>query len=358
MHAFYFINSLIAITALLQSTTSSASPAVPRADPTLEPWVSVDASGSPVATITPVLTTVDGVATTISEAPASLTATTTSQSDNKPTQSSGAADPTSTGGGSFQVCRNMDGESAPFCKPGNGSSVYVGETYYVTWDTNFFTEKNATVLVQANFVNVSDGGAQAFQSPKTVNGYGFISWTVDKELLRGKSWNNITLFIVPLNPIANEPTSFQGPTVKVTNRPAEYYRQPPPKAPKGQSLYIALPSVFGFIVICVCGGFIINRKHRKIGLGNVMGRRNGYGVGKSRRQRMGLSKKKGGAIKLREQELTADGQYRDTPTERERSRAGHTRTDSDTLGSLAGSPTEERPNLFRDEMSRQEHNHH
>jgi hypothetical protein len=251
----------------------------------------------------------------------------------------------------------MGGEFSPFCKPDNGSSVYVGETYYVTWDTNFFTEKNATVLVQANFVNASDGGAQAFQSPNTINGYGFISWTIDKEMLRGKSWNNVTLFIVPLNPIANEPTSFQGPTVQVTNRPADYYRQQPAKAPKGQSLYIALPTVFGFIILCVCGGYIINRKHRKIGLGNVMGRRNGYGVGKSRTQRLGLGKKNSGAIRLREQELTAGGQYRDTLAEREeRSRAGHTRTDSDTLGSLAGTPTEERPNYFRDEMRRQEQN--
>ncbi|TVY44913.1 hypothetical protein LSUB1_G000569 [Lachnellula subtilissima] len=147
----------------------------------------------------------------------------------------------------------MEGDFSPFCKLGNGSSVYVGKTYYVTWDTNFFTEKNATVLIQANFLNVSDGGAQAFQSPKTVNGHGYIPWTIDKEILRGKSWNKVTLFIVPLVPIANELTSFQGPTVKVTNRPAEYYRQPPPKAPKSQSLYSALPRNFGFIVICLCG---------------------------------------------------------------------------------------------------------
>ena len=95
---------------------------------TLRPWVSVDASGTPVATITPVLTTVNGVATTISAAPASLTATTTSKGDADATTS--GAVPTSTGGGSFEVCYNMEDAYAPFCKPGNGSDVYVGETYY------------------------------------------------------------------------------------------------------------------------------------------------------------------------------------------------------------------------------------
>jgi hypothetical protein len=90
----------------------------------LDPWVSVDASGNPVATITPVLSTINGVATTISAAPASLTATTpTSQSDSSPTE-------ISTGGSSFQVCHNLDGDFAPLCKPDNGTAVYVGETYY------------------------------------------------------------------------------------------------------------------------------------------------------------------------------------------------------------------------------------
>lgn len=92
----------------------------------LDPWVSVDASGNPVATITPFVSTVNGVATTISAAPASLTATTTtSQSDSKPTETS-----VPSGGGSFQVCHNLDGHFAPMCKPDNGTAIYVGQTYY------------------------------------------------------------------------------------------------------------------------------------------------------------------------------------------------------------------------------------
>jgi Ykl077w/Psg1 (Pma1 Stabilization in Golgi) len=172
--------------------------------------------------------------------------------------------------------------------------------------------------------------------------------------MKGLSSNNITLYINPVAPIAGEPASFQGPTVEVTNPVPDIYHPEKTPVPTGESLYIALPTVFGFVLICVCGGFIWNRKHRQIGLGNVMGRRKGYGVGKSRSQRLGLGKKKAGAIQLREQELTAGGQYRDAPVEREDTNrtTGHARADSDALGSLAGTPTEERTNYFRDEMRR------
>lgn len=138
----------------------------------------------------------------------------------------------------------------------------------------------------------------------------------------------------------------------VTNQPPVYYHQPPTPAPTGKDLYIALPAAFGFILLCVVGGCLINRKHRKIGIGNVMGCRKGYGVGKSRSQRLGLGKKKGEAIHLQEQELGPDSRYQDFPDE-EGHRSRRRDRDSD-LGSLVESPTEHRRNYFRDEMRRQE----
>lgn len=284
----------------------------------------MNASGSPVTTINPVLTTVNGAATTLSVDPGAASLTT---GDVIPTPISSGAAATSTGGGSFPVCYNIEGEFAPFCLPTNGSSVYVGETYYgqlqhplpiafltptVTWDINYLAEKNATVIVQVNYVNASDGGPQAFESPITANYRGFYALTIDKAWLEGHSWNNVTLYLFPSNPAANEPQSFTGPTVMVTNRPPTWYRQPKTSAPKGETLYIALPCVFGAIIVMVCGTHLWNRKNRKIGLGNVMGRREGYGSRKSRVQRLGLDKRsKIEDIRLREQELTADGQYRD-----------------------------------------------
>ena len=216
----------------------------------------------------------------------------------------------------------------------------------MTWDTRFFPAKNASVLIQANYINMT-GGLQAFQSPPTTNAFGFFAWTIDKEWLKGKSSNNITLYMVPLNPLANQPKSFTGPVVRVTNRPAVYYHQPLGKAPQGQDLYIALPVVFGFVVLCLLGGFLWNKHTRKIGLGNIMGRRGGYGVGKSRTQRMGFGKNKSQAILLRDLELRTDPQYTDNPNKRE---PQHARGDSDGLGSLAGTPTEERTNYLNDEM--------
>jgi hypothetical protein len=221
----------------------------------------------------------------------------------------------------------------------------------VTWDSSYFNN-NETLYVQANYINATRDGPQAYSSSPLSNAWGFVSWTIKSDWLKSLPSNNVTL-----NLVAQGGRIVTGPTVMVTTSPTpKPYHQPPTEPPKGKDLYIALPAVGGFVILCVCGGFIFNRNHRKIGLGNIMGRRKGYGVGKSRRQRLGLSKKTG-AIRLREQELTADGQYRDVPVEQEARVPGHIRRDSDGLASLVATPTEEGPrggNLFRDELRRQE----
>lgn len=84
--------------------------------------------------------------------------------------------------------------------------------------------------------------------------------------------------------------------------PKSYFHQPPTPAPHGQSLYIALPLIFAFIIVCVLGTFFWNRKHRRIGLGSIMGRRKGYGVGKSREQRLA-----GGDVELRDRKGAETG---------------------------------------------------
>jgi len=106
-----------------------------------------------------------------------------------------------------------------------------------------------------------------------------------------------------------------------------------------------LPVIFVFIILCVCGVAIFNRKHRKIDLGNVMGRKKGYGTGKSRAQRLGLRNNTPGAIELRDHELAEGGQYKDVPN-RDAASGGRPRAASNDLGSLAGSPTNERPIYF------------
>lgn len=92
----------------------------------LNPWISLDSSGTPVATYTPSITTINGVETTINAIPFSLTATgTATQADSKSAETSAA-----TGGGSFAECHSRDTQFAPFCKPDNGSDVNVYGKYY------------------------------------------------------------------------------------------------------------------------------------------------------------------------------------------------------------------------------------
>ncbi|KAM3086513.1 hypothetical protein ACMFMG_000645 [Clarireedia jacksonii] len=309
--------SAFAVLCFIFSIAKAAAPSS-VAELDLEPWITVDASGH-ASTVTPVLTTVDGRATTIDPAPATLIASSASSATDTnlkttSTFTSSGTIPSSTGGGAFQICHNLKGEFAPFCKPDNGSSVYVDETYYVTWDTKYFPGSNNSVFVQANYVNASGGGVQAFQSSLTHNNAGFIAWTIDKAWLKNMPSNNVTLFITPTD--STVASSVQGPTLMVTTSPSpEPYRQPSAKPPKGTSLFIALPTVLAFILLCLFGTYYWNRKHRIIGLGNVMGRRNGYGTRQSRSQRLGLGRKqkKDQGILLREQELTSGGQYKDSP---------------------------------------------
>lgn len=139
-------------------------------------------------------------------------------------------------------------------------------------------------------------------------------------------------------------TTYDGPMFTIKNEPPRHYPPPPVnKLPNKEGLMIGLPVGLGFVLLVVVGLLFGMRKHRTIGLGNIMGRRNrGYGVGKSRRQRLGLGKK--GAIRLEAQQPGA--QYSTVPA--------HTRGES--LGSLM-SDDEIRPapggNQFRDEIRRQ-----
>lgn len=185
--------------------------------------------------------------------------------------------------------------------------------------------------------------------------------SVIDEWKQGSKENYIDLFLATETGGKRLP----GPRIAIGTAPEEVEFKPT-QVPKGPALYIALPAVFGFIILCVCGGFWWNRHARVIGLGNVMGRRKGYGIGKSRGERLGMGRK--GAIKLQEREaeagapLDAQTSFRDDTFDFEQERPR--RRDSD-LGSLVSTPT--RPefgngvgggaggsNVFRSEMERQE----
>ncbi|EOO00735.1 hypothetical protein UCRPA7_3754 [Phaeoacremonium minimum UCRPA7] len=346
-------------------------------------WVTVGPDGTP-KTVTPVLTTISGTPTVISGAPNDLTATVftrTSQGDVR-TSTGDAPIPTATdkaGAGSFSVCHNKDGVNAPFCQPSANSTLNPGKTYYITWDPTFFSAANTSILVQGDYINSTTGEieTQAFASSKLSAAWAFYALAVDTRLMQGKKSVNISLTIAALAPGASTMTAYTGPTIRIAEPQA--YQQEKTKAPTGPALYIGLPTVLGFVVVCLIGTCIWNRKTRKIALGNIMGKgRDGYGVGKSRARRMaggGRSRReKKEAIQLMSREVPAEQQYHDDFQATRGSEhdwdahsrnefEGLPRRDSDALGSLAGTPTEDRHmefqrpgrgNAFRDELSRQE----
>ncbi|KAK0753834.1 hypothetical protein B0T18DRAFT_424318 [Schizothecium vesticola] len=373
----------------LSSTSSSTqlTASTPSPSPTgaLAPWVSVDESGTP-KTITPFLTTISGTPTTISPAPFAVTATVSTQTrpDAKLTTTTGPgpAAPQATnpnGSGAFAICTNTDPSAlAPFCSPENNATLHPGVTHYVTWNPTFFPV-NTTVRVVGFYANsTSDPSSpdEAFSSNLLPAAWGFYQWPIAASLYTTPphlhpSGVNITLRIAALPPTGGPRAWLPGPTVLVAPKPT-----PPPQKtgpPTGPALYIGLPCVLAFVVLMVGGTCWWNRRERMIGVGNVMGRgRRGYGVGKSRRERV----RKAG-IKLEETTRGAAG-YRDQPTaaaapaggdgwddeswRREPIVVGVARRDSDALGSLAGSPTKEDfprgggggNNVFRDELGRQQ----
>src|SRR5881628_20434 len=149
----------------------------------------------------------------------------------------------------------------------------------------------------------------AFDSPSTVAAAeGFWLYTVSDSELRYQGSQNIS--VVMISVVDGKKVERQGPQITITKRPG-------PKAdsrgklPQGAALYIALPSVFGFIIVCVAGTYLWNRHHRRIQLGRkVMGRN--YDVSKVNKSRFGL-KKRGKAnkaderIQLMEREIAAEG---------------------------------------------------
>ncbi|KAI0536802.1 hypothetical protein GGR58DRAFT_474208 [Xylaria digitata] len=371
MHKF---TSVAAACLLLAAAHAIPNPLQPRTtDAALEPWVTVDAEGQ-ASTVTPVLSTISGTPTVISGAPHDVTATVfTYTSYGKVVTSTGASpDPTATSqsAGSFAVCSNLDGAMAPWCTPENNSTLYVGTTYYFTWDPKFFTSLNSTVQLVGNYVNQTTGEIKtespAFSSNYTRSGFGYAAIEITDKQLRYQGSQNISVSLIGV--VDNERVQKQGPYIKITTRPgpvADAHH----RAPVGKAVYIAIPTVFGFIIACVIGTCVWNKHQRRIRLPSVMGRN--YDVGKTRkglRPRLGLGKrnkatKANERIQLMEREIQAEGGelYRDLPDPADRPRR-----DSDALGSLAGTPTEDRRmefgrdhnpttgNAFRDEIRRQD----
>ncbi|KAM0342692.1 hypothetical protein ACHAPU_009303 [Fusarium lateritium] len=330
-----------------------------RADETAA-WVTIDDDLQPATTYTPSYTTVDGTTSIVDAAPHDLTATVyTYTSWGKIHTSTGEPpNPQATGKhgeGVFSRCYNKDGDNAPFCAPYANSTLDVKKTYYVTWDPDYFNKTkstdNSTLMItpRLDIYNSTSKGWEKykeFTDAAVPAAWGYWPFYADSAYIKVNHNISITLYSNSNNSLERTKSS----TLFLSLIDQDYPEKAKEKLPQGQTLVIALPVVFGSLLLLIVGGYLWNRKTRHIGLGNISSRsRHGY-TGRAKRRIFGA---RDNGIQL-DSSAPPPGEYRDAP---QRARA-----DSDGLGSLAGSPIDPNfpqqgtggRNAFRDEMRRQE----
>ncbi|PVI05936.1 hypothetical protein DM02DRAFT_55132 [Periconia macrospinosa] len=285
------------------------------------------------------ITLSDGTVTTtaVRDPQFTPTASTSSDTTSYTYSRTGLPVPVST---NFPQCH--DTGAKPFCLPNNNTPVYVGKTYYATWNPDFFPV-NSTVQIKIQWAN--DSNVETWSSENILNQLGYAAVNMEKDWLQGYSMYNLSFRA--LNFVSSDPKMkaevFDGPMVTLGYAPPQHRPPPPPTKFNKEGLIIGLPVTLGCVLLVVFGLYIGMRKNRTIGLGNVMGRRRGYGTGKSKRQRLGLGKK--GAIRLED---------REPPRSQYANARGHSHGDS--LGSLVSDDGRPTPgtNHFRDEIHRQQ----
>ncbi|RYP93232.1 hypothetical protein DL770_000607 [Monosporascus sp. CRB-9-2] len=334
----YAPSSLAAVAMLLSTVTAMPNMMPRETEAALSPWVTVDEDGVP-ETVTPVSSTVSGTPTVVSAAPLQITGSvvTISYYDSTVT-SSGTPYPAPTGdvAGAFNICHNKDGERAPWCFPTQHAMLNPGKSYYFIWDAGYFAS-NATIRIEGHYFNTTTGEKldQVFESDKIQASKGFWTCNIENDFMQDRQGTNITLQINTLpSGTDNTTQTIEGPQVIIAT--PTRYTSTEHKTPTGPAVYIGLPTIFGFIILCLIGTCLWHRKTRRISLGNVMSRtRHGLPMGK--RSRLDRKRKADERIQLMQRELEEEGGevYRDLPQ-------GIPRRDSDALGSLAGTPTEER----------------
>jgi hypothetical protein len=226
----------------------------------------------------------------------------------------------------------------------------------VTWDPDFFNKTkstgNSTLMITPR-LDIFNSSSKEWEKYKEFTessvpaAWGYWPFNAKSEYMKMSRNISLTLYSNSNNSLEKTKSSTLFLYLQDENFPEKAHE----KLPEGQTLIIALPVVFGSLILLIIGGFLWNRKTRRIGLGNISGRaRHGY-TGRAKRRIFGA---RDNGIQL-DNSVPPPGEYRDAP---QRARA-----DSDGLGSLAGSPVDANfsqqgtgggRNAFRDEMRRQE----
>lgn len=189
--------------------------------------------------------------------------------------------------GDFPICTDLEGPFVPFCLPEDGADALVDTTYYVTWNADFYP-LNATITIELRYSDSLEGSS-AYTSDKTDNSYGYIPLHMSKEWLQGKQNNTLTLYIIELDSTLDRRASArQGPTIKLRPRPVEHYKPSPPPSFNRLALCIGLPVTLIVVLIVVLYlVYSMRRSRETIGTSAFWNsRKRGYGIGKSRAQRV------------------------------------------------------------------------
>jgi hypothetical protein len=211
----------------------------------------------------------------------------------------------------------------PICAPHEGQVLTVDSTYWselsvrpassnaltaqVDWNPAAFPAANTTIRIALQYTN--DTSRVAWISDNQPTYAGTTTVKILAAYLDGWDQRNMSLVWVSYGPggsSTNDPRHIAYNVTLAVAPPQHLPAPPPTPAPDRHSLLIALPVSLGAVLLVVLGLFFGMRSHRRIALGSVMGRgRRGYGVGKSRRERMGGKR----AIKLQDREkVRAAGQ--------------------------------------------------
>ncbi|KAM3449581.1 hypothetical protein MY3296_006801 [Beauveria thailandica] len=352
-----------------------------RRDPAgeLDPWVSVNEDPS-ATTYTPQWTTDgEGKSSLKDAAPSSLTGSVFSFTTlGEPTTTTGdPPNPTASnkkGTGAFSLCSKKDSSTEPFCRPRVNSTLEPGNVYYLTWDPEHYASKlneSYTLTVQVKqqnrttkeWVFLSD-----FDHTQVPAKQGYFPFDVSDKLLDGHDSNNITVTLQQrMNNTIGDPDDVTA-AYPLTIVRFKYPAKAPNNGATGHTLTIALPVVFGTILLLVVGLCLWNRKTRRIHLGDIVSRKSKRGYsGRAERRRRMFGSASGAATDADHDIQLGNGFPDDGPAAyHDDAPAAHggnrRRADSDGLDSLAASPVHESfqqqnitggRNAFRDEIDRQ-----
>ncbi|KAJ0426437.1 hypothetical protein BJY00DRAFT_272157 [Aspergillus carlsbadensis] len=205
---------------------------------------------------------------------------------NQTTTSLAATASSRVSSGDFPVCTDLQGPFVPFCLPEDGADVLVDTTYYVTWNADFYP-LNATITIELRYSDSLEGSS-AFTSEKTDNSYGYIPLHMRRDWLQGKPNNTLTLYIIELDSTLDRRASArQGPTITLRPKPVKHYKPSPPARFNKQAVYIGVPVSIAVVSIVVIA-LVCSMRRTREAIANIFPnpRRRGYGIGRSRTQRL------------------------------------------------------------------------